>query len=107
MLGRGWSASLFPSLSTDSQGNVTLKAGDGQEIGFILESDGSYQGDSNVTATLSKTGSGYDLVLQDQDIQHFDSNGRLASWLDPNGQGLHFAYDGQGRLSSVTDAGGP
>jgi hypothetical protein len=57
-LGKGWSASLFPSLAADEVGNVTLKSGDGQEIGFVLKEDGSYQPDDNVTAVLTKSGSG-------------------------------------------------
>jgi RHS repeat-associated protein len=104
-LGKGWSASVFASLSVDEAGNVTLKAGSGQEIGFVLQADGSYAGDKNVTAKLTKTGSGYDLVRKDQDTQHFDSSGEIVSWLDQNGQGLHFAYDGD-RLTSVADSGG-
>jgi RHS repeat-associated protein len=106
VLGRGWSGNLFSSLAIDDAGNVTLKAGNGQEIGYTLEPDGSYQGDKNVTATLTKTGSGYDLVQKDEDVQRFDSNGHIVSWLDPNGQGPHFAYDSNGHLTSVTDSAG-
>jgi RHS repeat-associated protein len=104
-LGKGWSASVFASLSVDETGNVTLKAGNGQEIGFVLQPDGSFEGDKNVTAKLTKSGSGYDLVQKNQDVQHFDSSGRIVSWLDLNGQGLHYAYDGD-RLTNVTDSGG-
>ncbi|MGD0273234.1 MAG: DUF6531 domain-containing protein [Gaiellaceae bacterium] len=106
VLDRGWSASLYASLSTDYRGNVTLKAGNGQEVRFGLRLDGSYVGDANVTARLTKAGSGYDLVLHDQDVQHFDSDGRLVSWLDPNGQGLHFSYAADGLLESVSDSAG-
>jgi RHS repeat-associated protein len=105
VLGRGWSTSLFPSLTFDEKQNVTLKGGDGQEIGFILQPDSSYQGDSNVTATLTHPGSDYKIVLQDQEVQSFDSQGRLTSWVDQNGQGLHLTY-GDGHLASVTDSGG-
>jgi RHS repeat-associated protein len=105
-LGRGWSANVFTSLAIDDAGNVSLKAGSGQEVGFVRQPDGSFQGDTNVTATLSKSGSGYDLVQKDQDVQNFDSGGRIVSWLDQNGQGLHFAYGSDGRLASVTDSAG-
>jgi RHS repeat-associated protein len=105
VIGKGWSASVYTSLTTDEDGNATLKAGDGQEIGFALQEDGSYVADKDVTASLVKTSSGYDLKLHDQETQHFDSDGRLVSWLDQNGQGFRFAYS-SGLLSSVTDAGG-
>ena len=106
VLGRGWSASLFPKLSTDSEGNVHLKAGDGQEVDFALLDDGSYAADSDVSASLTKTAAGFDLLLRKQAVQHFNADGRLVSWLNPNGQGLHFSYGSDGRLASVADAGG-
>jgi RHS repeat-associated protein len=105
-LGKGWSADMLTSLVIDEAGNVTVKAGGGEEVGYILQADGSLKADANVTAELTKTSSGYDLLLRDQNVQHFDSNGHLLSWLDANGQGLHFAYDGAGRLAGVTDSGG-
>ena len=104
ILGRGWSTG-FPYLSFDAQQNVTLTGGDGPEIGFI-KSGNSYQGDSNVTATLSQAGPGYQIVLQNQDVQSFDSSGKLVSWLDQNGQGLQLAYNTDGHVSSVTDSAG-
>ncbi len=105
-LGKGWSTNVLTALAIDESGNVTVEAGAGEKVGFVLQADGSYQGDSNVTAKLTKTSSGYDLLLQDQNVQHFDSEGHLLSWLDPNGQGLRFAYNGDGRLENVTDSGG-
>ncbi len=105
-LGKGWSTSVFASLAIDEVGNVTVKGAGGEEVGYILQDDGSFKADSNVTAKLTKTSSGYDLVLDDQNVQHFDSSGDLVAWLDPNGQGLHFAYNGDGRLARVTDSGG-
>jgi RHS repeat-associated protein len=105
VLGRGWSGSLWPSLSEDDLGDVTLRSGDGQQIAFQVQPDGSYQGASNVTATLTKTDSGYDLVQKSQVLQHFDSDGRIVSWLDANGQGLSFSY-ADGLLTQVTDAAG-
>src|SRR5450830_369489 len=105
-LGTGWSASVLTSLMIDEAGNVNVETGGGAEVGYILQQDGSYKADSNVTAKLTKTSSGYDVLLHDQNVQHFDSDGRLVSWLDPNGRGLHFAYNGAGQLASVTDSGG-
>lgn len=105
-LGKGWSANLFPKLSADSEGNMHLRAGDGQEVDFALLSDGSYAADSDVSASLTKTATGFDLLLHNQDVQHFNAEGRLISWLDPNGQGLHLSYGSDGRLASVADAGG-
>lgn len=104
--GKGWAASLFPSLATDDSGNVQFRADTGQRIEYTLQPDGSYSADSSVSARLAKTDSGFALKLSDQSIQSYNQEGRIVSWLDSNGVGLEYTYDDAGQLVSVTDGGG-
>jgi RHS repeat-associated protein len=104
--GKGWASSLFPSLATDDAGNVQFRADTGQRIEYALQPDGSYAADSDVSARLTKTDSGFALRLSDQSVQRFDQEGRIVSWLDSNGVGLTYTYDDAGQLVSVMDGGG-
>lgn len=43
-------------------------------------------------------------MRRDQVVYLFDAQGHLTSEKDRNGQGLTFAYDGQGQLQTITDS---
>lgn len=102
--GIGWTHSYNASLTIRSGGDVMARAGDGQQLEFIKNADGSFTPYAGGRATLTPISGGYELVTYDQVHYRFDSNGKLTSLQDRNGQGLSFAYDGSGRLSTVTDA---
>ena len=59
-----------------------------------------------VQATLVKVGSTYVYTLPNQTKMTFDSNGRLSSEADRNGNALTMNRNGEGRLESVTDPAG-
>jgi len=65
---------------------VTLHAGDGQQLGFTRQTDGSYLPDPGVRDT-------------------FDTSGKLTSMTERNGQDLSFSYT-EGALTSITDSAG-
>jgi YD repeat-containing protein len=105
-LGRGWSDSYSASLKVQANGDVVLHGEDGQQVSYARQPDGSFVGAPGALSTLSAVTGGYDLVRADQVKYHFDSNGRLLSMRDRNGQGVTLAYDTAGNLATVTDAAG-
>jgi RHS repeat-associated protein len=105
-LGRGWTFDYNAFLDIAGSGDVTLHTGDGQQLGFTLQTDGSYLGDPGVRdALVQNTGGTYTLTRRDQATFDFDSSGELTSMSDRNGQGLTFAYT-SGNLTSITDSAG-
>jgi RHS repeat-associated protein len=103
-LGQGWSDSFAASMIVKSNGDVTVHSEDGQQVAYTRQPDGSFVGAPGSLSTLASVTGGYDLTRTDQTKLHFDSNGRLLSSVDRNGQGLTLAYGGDGKLATVTDA---
>lgn len=105
-LGTGWSDTFAASLLIRANGDVTVHGEDGQQVEYINQADGSFVGAAGSRSTLAAVSGGYDLTRVDQTTQHFDSQGRLLSDLDRNGQGLTLSYGADGKLATVTDAAG-
>jgi len=104
-LGQGWADSVSASLIIRSNGDVTARGEDGQQENYTKQPNGSFAGQPGALATLTAVSGGYQLTRADQVVYGFDSQGRLTSELDRNGQGLTLSYSG-GTLSTVTDAEG-
>jgi RHS repeat-associated protein len=105
-LGQGWTDTFAASLIIKANGDVTVHGEDGQQVAYTKQPDGSFVGSAGSLSTLAAVSGGYDLTQTDQTKQHFDSQGRLLSIVDRNGQGLTLAYGADGKLSTVTDAAG-
>jgi RHS repeat-associated protein len=124
IMGPGWSTSLENSLTFPETDRALFHASDGQRITFTRE-DGTWSGGRGVTAKLSDaSGGGYVLMTRAQVRYRFNSQGRIQSILDRNGQGVQFTWDngkivtaassgrsltfsyGDGRLSEVTQSDG-
>jgi RHS repeat-associated protein len=105
-LGQGWTDSFAASLIIKPNGDVTVHGEDGQQVDYAKQPDGSFVGAAGSLSTLASVAGGYDLTRTDQVKQHFDSQGRLQSILDRNGQGLTLSYGTDGKISSVADASG-
>jgi RHS repeat-associated protein len=103
-LGPGWTHSYATALTIKTSGDVSVRGGDGQQVEYVKQPDGSYKGDAGALATLTKPGSSFELLTNDQLKYLFDAAGRLQSMRDRNNQGLTFAYDGNGRLTTITDS---
>ncbi len=103
-LGQGWTHSYNASLTLKTGGDVTARAGSGQQLEFAKNADGSFTAAAGGRATLTTIQGGYELVTYDQLHYRFDTAGKLTSLKDRNDKGLSFAYDGSGRLSTITDA---
>ena len=106
-LGVGWTHAYNAFLAVLNAGaRVVLHAGDGQQLGFTRQGDGSYDGDPGVLDTLVKNPDGtYLLTRPDQTAYAFDSGGKLTSLRERNNQGLSFGYQA-GILSTITDSAG-
>jgi len=105
-LGTGWSDTFAASLAIRANGDISVHGEDGQQVEYVKQPDGSFVGAAGSRSTLANVSGGYDLTRVDQTKQHFDTQGRLLSDLDRNGQGLTLSYGADGRLATVTDAAG-
>jgi RHS repeat-associated protein len=105
-LGPGWTHSLAARLIVQANGDVLAKSGDGQEILFTRNGDSTFSAPGFARSSFAAIASGYELITQDQLHFRFDTQGRLTSKKDRNGQGLTLSYGGDGLLASVTDSVG-
>lgn len=104
-LGSGWTDSFAVGLSLTA-GGATLRAGDGQQVGFTLNSDGTYSGSAGALASLVKNGDGsYSVTTKARQRYSFDSGGRLTAISNRNAMGLVLAYDTAGNLTTVSGSG--
>ena len=105
-LGPGWTDNLNAFLVVQSNGDVIGHSGDGQQLYFTLNPDGSFTPPAGGRASLTATGGGYELITHDQLHYGFNSQGQLLSERDRNGQGLTFTDNPDGTLASVVDSVG-
>lgn len=102
-LGVGWTDNYASSLAVQANGDVVLRAGDGQQVRYTVQPDGSFVGAPGALATLTKLSDHYELLHRDQQVDRYDLQGRLLSQRDRNGEGVTLAYDANGLLQTVTD----
>jgi RHS repeat-associated protein len=103
-LGPGWTHSYNAALTIKADGEATARGGSGQQLEFAKNADGSFTAAVGGRATLTAITGGYELVTFDQRHYRFDTAGKLTSLFDRNGQGLTFAYNGNGQLATITDS---
>jgi RHS repeat-associated protein len=103
-LGPGWTDGYATSLDIEPDGDVVLHGDEGQLVAYTKQPNGSFVGAPGSLSTLSAVPGGYELVRKDQVTYRFDAQGALESMRDRKRQGLDFAYDGNGRLTAITDA---
>ncbi|HUM69806.1 MAG TPA: hypothetical protein PLK31_13285, partial [Chloroflexota bacterium] len=84
---------------------VEVVIGDGGRFRFEDNGDGTFtavsQGNED---SLIQDGDGYVYTTRDQRIYRFDSNGRLASKEDRNGNAITYTYSGE-QLTDITSGG--
>ncbi|VAW41731.1 hypothetical protein MNBD_CHLOROFLEXI01-1055, partial [hydrothermal vent metagenome] len=125
-MGYGWTHNYDMRLrftNTAILGTVEVQTPNGSRLPFFNNGDGTYTPYAGVTAVLVQIGSTYVITGFNQKVYTFDAQGLLLEKADPYGnvitftynindqliqagQGdrtLSYAYDGLGRLSSVTD----
>jgi RHS repeat-associated protein len=102
-LGQGWSFKYDMGLTFPDADTVVLHAGDGQQVQYYQQPDGSYQGAPGALADLVELGSGdFEATTRAGLVYEFDSSGKVQTVTDRQGAQLVFAYS-SGKLSSVTN----
>ncbi len=99
----GWTSTYNVYLrEADWRGDLILRAGDGQQIMFAKQADGSFEGGPGVRDSLTRNGDGsYTVTRHDQVNYQLDSNGNVTAIKDRNNQGLTFSYT-SGRMTSIS-----
>ena len=106
-LGYGWTHSYNLTATENTvDGSVTIRHGDGHTERFTWnDSTSSYDPPAGTFSTLEKIGDAFRLTLTDQTVYDFDTQDRLATITDRNGNITTLTYTG-GLLTSVTAADG-
>ena len=106
--GRGWQANVGPDirLVPRTDGNVDFYGPSGYLVRFTRNGDGSYRLARGPDASLRQASDGnYSVVMLRRDETYtFSAAGRLLTYIDQDGAGLHYAYTSQGCLDTITDA---
>ena len=101
-LGQGWAFSYDIGLSFPVTGTVMLRAGDGQQVRFTKQTDGSYLPAAGGTATLQAVGTTYTVTTRAGTVYTFNAAGKVTSMKDRSGATVTFTYTG-GVLSRVAN----
>jgi RHS repeat-associated protein len=105
-LGPGWTHSLNASLAVQPNGDVLARSGEGQQLLFSHNSDGSFTPSIGGRSSLAVVTGGYELITHDQLHFRFNAQGQLTGERDRNGQGLSLTYNPDGTLAAVLDSVG-
>jgi len=88
----------------DVPAGVLLARGNGSSAWFALQDDGSYSTPEGQTPlTLVKTTGGYEITTPNQSKNSFNAAGQLVSSANAQGSSITFAYDGSGRVETITN----
>jgi RHS repeat-associated protein len=105
-LGPGWTDSLNASLTILPNADVLARSGDGQQLIFTHNPDGTFTPPTGGKSSLTAVAGGFELLSHDQMHFRFDSQGQLTSERDRNNQGLSLTYNADRTLATVVDSVG-
>ncbi|TXH66329.1 MAG: RHS repeat protein [Lysobacteraceae bacterium] len=103
-LGRGWTHEHAMRLTLAANGAVGLVKDDGAEIPFRQFTGGQYEAIDGSGDRISNIG-GWTLYQADR-VVSFDAKGRMTQQRFDDGASLSYAYDGIGRLLTITHSSG-
>jgi RHS repeat-associated protein len=105
-LGPGWWHPYFESVSVNAtSGVLTWRMPNGGVADFVPDGVGGFATPPGFLARVTNAvGGGWEIKLQDQTVDRFDTNGRLVTRKDRSGQGVAVVYDSLNRVAVVTDA---
>ena len=102
--GAGWELAGLQYIVEARDGSALLVDGDGSEILFRLNDDGSYDSPPGHFSTLTKLSNGqFQHTTIDQTVSTFDSENRRSTVADRNGNTTTYAYNSAGQLATITD----
>jgi RHS repeat-associated protein len=107
VFGPGWSLAglqrLWPLGGAGGPNGAILDLGAGQSLWYGPPTGVTFTSSSGDFAILTQNGSNYQRTLPDNSKYNFDSNGRLFSMVDRNGNTFTYSYDGSNNLLSIKD----
>jgi YD repeat-containing protein len=108
LFGPNWRSTYEERISWASDGTMKYARADGSFWSFAAtHSNWQLIAPSNESATLVTAASGWSVTFKSGEVRQFDPNsGSLVSIGDRNGNVIQIAYDGQNRLTTVTDPAG-
>ncbi|GGP83796.1 RHS repeat-associated core domain-containing protein [Streptosporangium pseudovulgare] len=109
IFGAGWSSRWDMKLVQEARGElVTVLVTDpgGRRIRFVANGDGSFQPPPGMYATLAQLDGGWKLMDKSSTTYVFDGQGRLTKVTDSLGRSQDLVYGTGGRLEKVTAPGG-
>ena len=112
LFGMGWSTDYDISLTVESDLRVSVMFNDGSSLYYYRPSSSTstfaaYAPPTDKSNVILNVGANtYTLVLKSNGKYVFNSNGKLISIIDPNGNTTSLAYDGSNRLLTVTSPTG-
>ena len=102
--GAGWGIDGLLELVENSDGSVLIINGNGTELLYPKNANGSYGRPAGEFAILSKLPNGtFRRVWPDQTVEQYGSNNKLISQTDRNGNVSRYQYDSVGRFTKLTD----
>jgi RHS repeat-associated protein len=107
-LGAGWTHDFNLSVFASSNGDLLLKARDGNRIRFSPDSEGVYYAGAKSGDTswiVRNTDGSYTRTTRSGTIYSFDASGKLTGVTDQNGNATTLTYSGDD-LAGITDATG-
>ncbi|MGH3496011.1 MAG: DNRLRE domain-containing protein [Nocardioidaceae bacterium] len=102
-LGQGWKFTDEIHLNFPDPSTVTLVSGDGQQVQYTQQADGTYLGGPGATAALASAGVGYTVTTRNLLTYTFNGAGAVTSLTDRNRNTQTFNYDAAGQLSRISD----
>jgi len=112
-LGIGWTHDFNILITTNSDGSLYMKSGDGNNTWYKYIGANIYKADakSHDTATIEKNtsdcngGTGYKRTTKYGKKYCFNSSGKLTDITDINGNAILLDYNGSGDLNRIYDSG--
>ncbi|WP_299971467.1 RHS repeat-associated core domain-containing protein [uncultured Roseobacter sp.] len=105
--GAGWGIAGLQEVVENRDGSVLIVDGNGSELLFELNDDGSYRSPVGDFSTLTRAEDGtFSRTMTDEMVYQFNAENLLETVTDRNDQVSTYAYDDEGRLVSMTDEAG-
>ncbi len=105
--GAGWTLENWSRVVETGSGDALVVSGDGTQILFQRQPDGSYQAPPIVFDTLTKEPDGrFQLRTKTQTVYQFGDHGQRTTMTDRVGNQTIFAYDANGNIQSYRDEAG-
>ncbi|MGH8543568.1 MAG: hypothetical protein ACREX3_08045, partial [Gammaproteobacteria bacterium] len=101
--GSGWAITDIQQLHPQSGSGVLLTSGDGTALFFSGGPDTFTAPAGDFSTLLKNPDNTFTRTLKDGTKIHFNAQGLQTSVIDRNGNTTSYAYDGSGRLTTITD----